>query len=196
MPRYYGSCAPQGGGLTYPADLTPLTSGRPSYGTSVPIIRPTHFLPQQQQRPLVFRDADGNQLTINNRTASRILRDYGSSESDHPTDAADDEPNLFAQPNSIDEIVKKELPSRIRRVGHHFGGNHPGKNKRQGPSVRYTGGACPDIAQLFGVPVSELVFAGMALQELKEKRENEAWIAQIATDLCVQEFVPGNGHYK
>lgn len=70
--------------------------------------------------------------------------------------------------------------------GHHFGGYHPGKNARQSPSVRYLATA-PEVSRLLGVPVYEMVSVGMALQEIKEQREQEAWIELV---------VAGNGRYR
>lgn len=183
MPRYYGSCPPQEGGLTSPTDLMPKI---PGYYNSVSVSRPAPVSPKiPQQHPIMLVGAYGNRVPINRRTAPKIERAYASSNGEHPKDGAEaGNFDIFALGDSIDAIVRKEVPSRIREGGHHFGGYRPGKNLRQDPSVRLVG-TVSEASGLFGLPPYELVSAGMTLEEMGERQRYKAWIEQV---------VAGNDH--
>lgn len=64
-----------------------------------------------------------------------------------------------------------EERSYMHGSGKHEGGYHPGKNKRQGASIRFLGqGDVAPASRLFGFPSYELVAADLALQQIAERR--------------------------
>ena len=139
----------------------------------------SYFSPTSQSQPeITFTDASGRQIPIESIDG---LSMYSGSNGAHSQ--ADVEQDDFAAFPSIDAIVKKEIRAfenlhlilwkrRAIRLygmeGHHFGGYHPGKNKRQGPSLSQIVEALQDpyeAAERFGLPMLSLYVASRLLSE-------------------------------
>ncbi|MBI2549971.1 hypothetical protein HYV83_02215 [Candidatus Woesearchaeota archaeon] len=164
------------------------------YGNSRSVARSAQASPQQTT--ITFIGAYGERFPISRRTARKIGSTYAASNGESPT--AEAESDGFEESPSLASLVREESRRREEMLalekrekdryhdGHHFGGYHPGKNARQGPSIRYVGDVSK-FSELVGLPVPALVSVGTRLQELEEQQEYGAWAAQV---------VASNGHHK
>ena len=127
---------------------------------------------------ITFTDANGKQISIKAVNGSYV---YFGSNSTHPHDGS--EQGDFAAFPSIDAIVKKEMREfeSLHRIlwkrraireygmeGHHFGGYHPGKNKRQSLGLSHLDKSLQDpfgAAERFGLPMLSLYVASRLLIE-------------------------------
>ena len=181
MPPYYGSRPPRPQLSISPYGLM---SGFPGPNKAGPL---TPVLPQPPA--ILFVDAYGNQIPITQRTVSamRVHAAHSFSDEQPSADAeVGEEEDLgflleSAQTHrhsSLDATVLREQRRR-RKMGHHVGGYHAGKNARQGPSIRGIG-TFYGASRLFGLPVSKLVSANGIIQEMQEKTAYGAWAEAIA----------------
>ena len=140
------------------------------------------FTPQLPSKPeITFTDASGQQIPVQLVNDSSYY--HGSNGTHIPDGSIQDD---YAGLPSIDAIVQKETQETrwfeslqkilwkrwaIRKYameGHHFGGNHPGKNKRQGPSLRHLGESLQDpyeASRVLGLPMLDLYLASHLLND-------------------------------
>lgn len=194
--RYYNRSRPPR--PQHPISLADLMQGRSGNGNSGPAARPAQVslsLPTLPQQPAItFVNGYGHRFPIDGGTAWGIVGHHPYAPSNGKSPATEAGQDDFEGHSSLATLIKEE-ERRLKRIffnpfireesGHHFGGYHPGKNVRQIPSVRYLTTAS-EASSLLGVPVSEIVSAGMSLAMVEEQRNYGAWANALT----------GNGHSK